>query len=211
MINGFVELNPLLTAKTLENKRYKNLMNFTCQWGKIPILPDSIHGVFVRYLFKFSPLVLEKAEQIMKEMNMSDIKEYGVVNIRSGFLGTHNEGNSHKGYAIHSQQWEVTVRHAINKSEQLGIHVPVVLCCDSEKVKLWAQAHYAGKVTSIPGKPIHVDHISVANKTNAEIETAAQVVIMSRATFLHRTFIRGFTDAAIHMCPIVEPSHYMTF
>ena len=204
VFNGFLELHQLLTAKILKNKRYQILMNATR--GKTPILPDSIHGVFVRYLFKFSPPVLEKAEQIMKEMNMSDIEEYGVANIRSGFLGTRNEGNC---YAIHSQQWEVILNHALHKNEQLGIHVPVVLCCDSEKVKSWAQAHYAGKVISIPGKPVHVDHIGVADKLNAEIQTAAEVVIMSRATFLHRTFINGFTNVAIHICPFVEPSHYM--
>ena len=196
----------MLTAKFQENKRYQILMNAT--WGKTPILPDSIHGLFVRYLFQFSPPVLEKAEQIMKEMNMSDIKEYGVANIRSGFLGTLNEGNH---FAIHPQQWEVILNHAIHKSEQLGIHVPVVLCCDSEKVKSWAQAHYSGKVISIPGKPVHVDHISVADKLKVEIQTAAEVAIMSRATFLHRTlnFINGFTNVAIHICPFVEPSHYI--
>ena len=125
VFDGFVELHQLLTAKTLENKRYQVLMNAT--WGKTPILPDSIHGMFVRYLFKFSSPVLEKADQIMKEMNMSDIEEYGVVNIRSGFLGILNEEGNY--YTIHSQQWEVILDQAVNKSEQLGIHVPVVLCC----------------------------------------------------------------------------------
>ena len=205
VFDGFVELHQLLTAKTLENKRYQILMNATR--GKTPILPDSIHGVFVRYLFKFSPPVLEKAEQIMKEMNMSDIEEYGVANIRSGFLGILNEEGNY--YTIHSQQWEVILDQAVNKSEQLGIHVPVVLCCDSEKVKSWAQAHYTGKVISIPGKPVHVDQIGVDDKLNAEIQTVAEVVIMSRATFLYRSFMNGFTNVSIHMCPFVEPSHYI--
>ena len=203
VFNGFVELHQLLTAKTLENKRYQVLINETR--GETPVLPDSIHGVFVRYLFKFSPPVLEKADQIMKEMNMSDIEEYGVANIRSGFLGTLNEEAPYN-YTIHSQQWEVILDQAVNKSEQLGIHVPVVLCCDSEKVKSWAQAHYTGKVISIPGKPVHVDYIRVADKLNAEIQTAAEGVIMSRATFLCRSFINGFTNVAIHMCPFVKSS-----
>ena len=74
---------------------------------------------------------------------------------------------------------EVILHHVIHKSEQLGIHVTVELCCDLERVKLWVQAHYTGKVISIPGKPVHVDKFAVANKLNAEIETAAEVVIMS--------------------------------
>ena len=205
VFDGFVELHQLLTAKTLENKRYQILMNATR--GETPILPDSIHGMFVRYLFKFSSPVLEKADQIIKEMNMSDIEDYGVANIRSGFLGILNEEGNY--YTIHSQQWEVILDQAVNKNKQLGIHVPVVLCCDSEKVKSWAQAHYTGKVISIPGKPVHVDQISVADKLNAEIQTAAEVVIMSRATFLYRSFMNGFTNVSIHMCPFVESSHYI--
>ena len=206
VFNGFVELHQLLSAKTLGNKRYQGLMNVTR--GKTPILPDSIHGMFVRYLFKFSPAVLEKAEQIMKEIKMSGVKKYGVVNIRSGFVGTLNEGIH---YAIYPEQWEIIMRHAVHENQQLGIHAPVVLCCDSEKVKSWVQAHYNGKVISIPGKPVHVDKLAVANKLNAEIQTGAEVAIMSRATFLHRTFTNGFTNVAIHMCPFVEPSHYMNF
>ena len=144
----------------------------------------------------------------MKEIKMSGIKEYGVVNIRSGFVGTLNESIH---YAIYPEQWEIIMRHAVHENQQLGIHAPVVLCCDSEKVKSWVQTHYNGKVISIPGKPVHVDKLAVADKLNAEIQTGAEVVIMSRATFLHRTFTNGFTNVAIHMCPFVEPSHYMNF
>ena len=108
------------------------------------------------------------------------------LNMRSGFLETCNEGSHH---AIHFQQWVIILHHAVHRSEQLGIHVPVVVCCDSEKVKSRVQGHYTGKVISIPGKPLHLNLISVADKFNTEIETADEVVIMSRATFLHRTFI----------------------
>ena len=201
IFNGFVELHQLLTTKTWENKRYQILMNVTR--GKTPTLPDSIHGVFVRYLFKFSSPVLEKAEQIIREMNMTNVKEYVVANIRSGFLGTLDEGDT---YTIHSQQWKVILDHAVNESEQSGIVASVVLSCDSEKVKSWANEHYHEKVISIPREPVHVDHMDVADKVNAEIETAAELVIMSRATFMIRGYANGFTNVAVHMCPFVEPS-----
>ena len=199
IFNGFVELNQLLTTVTRENKGYQILMNATR--GKTPTLPDSIHGVFVRYLFKFSPPALEKAEQIIKEMDMTNVKEYVVANIRSGFMGTINEGDY---FAIHPQQWKGVLDHAVNNSEQLGINAPVVLTCDSEKIKSWAKTQYNGKVISIPRNPVHVDKMGVADKVNAEIETAAELVIMSRATSMIRIYRNGFTNVAIHMCPFVK-------
>ena len=54
-----------------------------------------------------------------------------------------------------------------------------------------------------------MDQIGVDDKLNAEIETVAEVVIMSRATFLYRSFMNGFTNVSIHMCPFVESSHYI--
>ena len=203
VFNGFVQLHQLLTTKTLKDKRYEILMDLAV--GKPPALPDSIHGVFVRYLFKFSQPTLKKAEQIIDEMNMSDIKKYVVANIRSGFLGTLNEGDY---YVIHSEQWTVILDQAVNKREQLGIDVPVVLSCDSEKIKSWAEEHYSKTVISIPRTPVHVDKMNVADKVNAEIDTAAEIVIMSRANFLIRTYKNGFTNVAIHMCPFVKSSDY---
>ena len=201
VFNGFAKLHQLLTTKTLKNKRYEILMDLAV--GKPPALPDSIHGVFVRYLFKFSQPTLNKAEQIIDEMNMSNIKEYVVANIRSGFLGTLNEGDH---YVIHSEQWKVIMDKAVNKREQLRIDVPVVLSCDSENVKSWAEEHYSKTVISIPRTPVHVDYMDVADKVNAEIETAAEVVIMSQANFLIRTSKNGFTNVAVHMCPFVKSS-----
>ena len=197
IFNGFVEVHQLLTTVTRENKGYQILMNVT----RGETLPDSIHGVFVRYLFKFSPSALEKAEQIIKEMDMTNVKEYVVANIRSGFMGTMNEGDY---YAIHPQQWKGVLDHAVNNSEQLGINAPVVLTCDSEKIKSWAKTQYNGKVISIPRNPVHVDKIDVSDKVNAEIETAAELVIMSRATSMIRIYRNGFTNVAIHMCPFVK-------
>ena len=204
VFNGFVGMHQLLTTKTLENKRYKMLMNLDV--SKTPLLSDSIQSVFDRYLFKFSPFVLEKAEQIMKEMNMSNVRQYVVVNIRSGFLGTHNEGDY---FAVHFQQWEAMLDRGVNKSEELGFDVPVVLCCDSKIVKSWTNAHYNGRVLSIPRKPVHVDHINDTDKLKVETETAAEVVIMSRADFMIRTYVNGFTNVAIHMCPFVNHSELL--
>ena len=164
--------------------------------------------MFDRYLFKFSPFVLEKVEQLMKEINMSNIEQYVVVNIRSGFMGTRNEGG-HNYFAVHPQQWKAILDRGVNKTEEFGLNVPVLLCCDSENVTSWANKHYNiinGKVLSIPRKAVHVDHIKDADKLNIEIETAAEVVIMSRAKFLVRSFDNGFTNVAIHMCPYV--SHF---
>ena len=204
VFNGLVQLHPLLTAKTLKNEMYQTLMNVAV--GEPPTLSDSIHGVFVRYLFKFSPTVLERAEQLIKEIHMSHIKEYVVANIRSGFVGTLDEGEF---FATHSEQWGVVLDHAVNKSKQLGIVAPVVLCCDSENIKSWANAHYSEKVIPIPREPVHVDKMHVADKVNAEIETAAELVIMSRSTFLYRAYRNGFTNVAVHMCPFVKSqSHF---
>ena len=227
VFNGFVQLHQLLTTKTRENKGYQILMNVTRD--KTPTLPDSIHGVFVRYLFKFSSPTLKKAEQILHEMNMTNVKEYVVANIRSGFVGTLNEGDF---FATHSEQWEAVLDHAVNESERLGIVAPVVLSCDSEKVKSWANEHYHEKVISIPREPVHVDKMHVADKVkaeietadelvlvntigvadevNAEIETAAELVIMSRATFLDRAYTNGFTSVAVHMCPFVRSLFHYT-
>ena len=205
VFRGFVELHQLLTTKTRENKGYQILMNVTR--GKPPTLPDSIHGVFVRYLFKFSPPVFEEAEQIMHEMNMTNVKEYVVANIRSGFVGTLNEGDF---FATHSEQWEAVLDHAVNESERLGIVAPVVLSCDSEKIKSWANEHYHEKVISIPREPVHVDKMHVADKVKAEIETAAELVIMSRAMFLDRAYTNGFTNVTVHMCPFVKSFFHHT-
>ena len=201
VFDGFVELHQLLTATTLENKRYQNLMDLAVD--QTPFLPDTIFGVFVRYLFKFSPPVLEEAEQIVRDMNMSNTEEYVVANIRTGFLGTLDEGDY---YTVHFQQWKDILDQAVNKSKELGNDVPVVLCCDSDKVKSWAEEHYNGKVKSIPRTPVHVDHISVNDKSKAEIETTAEVAIMSSATYMIRTYKNGFTDIAIHMCPFLKSS-----
>ena len=204
VLNGLVQLHQLLTTEILKNRGYQTLINMAV--GEPPTLPDSIHGVFFRYLFKFSPPVLERAEELIKEIHMSDIKEYVVVNIRSGFLGTLDEGNH---YAIHSQQWEAMFNRALRKSEQLGISVPVVLCCDSEKVKSWAHKQYNGNVLYFHRKPIHMDLIDVADKSNAEIETTAEAVFMSRASFIVRTFMNGFTNISLHMCPFVKSSELL--
>ena len=92
------------------------------------------------------------------------------------------------------------------------IHVSVVLCCDSEKVKSWVHAgtsHWEGNIHA--WKTSTCGPHQCCDKFNAEIETAAEVVIMSRATFSCRTFINGFANVAIHMCPFVEPSCHMNF
>ena len=204
VFNGFVQMHQFFTTQTLENMWYQILMNIDV--SKTPLLSDSIQSVFDRYLFKFSQSVLEKVKQLMKEINMSNIKQYVVVNIRSGFMGTRNEGG-HNYFAVHPQQWKAILDRGVNKTEEFGLNVPVLLCCDSENVTSWANTHYNnGKVLSIPRKAVHVDHINDADKLNIEIETAAEVVIMSRAKFLVRSFENGFTNVAIHMCPYV--SHF---
>ena len=97
----------------------------------------------------------------------------------------------------------------LRKSEQLGISVPVVLCCDSEKVKSWAHKQYNGNVLYFHRKAIHMDLIDVADKSNAEIETTAEAVFMSRASFIVRTFMNGFTNISLHMCPFVKSSELL--
>ena len=166
-------------------------------------IPRSIQGVLVRYLLKFSPPVLEKADELFKEIYMSDTQQYVVANIRSGFLGTFNERT--RKMAVTPRRWEAIVDPAVKKNKQLGTNAPILLCTDSDKVKSWAGEQYNGTVVSIPRKPIHVGKIfkNVDDKSNAEIETVAEVVIMSRASFLFKTFSNGFTSVACQMCPFV--------
>ena len=139
--------------------------------------------MLTRYLFKFSPSVLQKAEQLDEEMDISDTKRYVVANVRSGFL---NEASTIM--AVNPRQWKAIVDRAVTKSKQLGTNVPVVLCTDSDEVKSWAREHYNVTVKSIPWKPIHIGRFykNVDDKSKAEIQTVAEVVIMSRASFLFR-------------------------
>ena len=171
-------------------------------------IPRSIQGVLVHYLLKFSPPVLEKVQELFKEMHMSYTQHYVVANIRSGFLGTLNEFKRSRNMAATAHRWEGIIDPAVKKNNQLGTNVPVVLCTDSDKVKSWAREHYNGTVVSIPRRPIHVGRIfkDVVNKSNAEIETVAEVAIMSRASFLFKTSGTGFTSVACQMCPFVISS-----
>ena len=199
--NNIVKLGKLFSNRVRENKRFQIFMNVA---DHLPVaVPPSIQGVLVRYLFKFSPPVLKKADELCKEMNMSDTQQYVAANIRSGFLGTLNERAVKM--AVTPCQWESIVDPAVKKSKQLGKNVPVVLCTDSDKVKSWAREHYNGTVILVPRKPIHIATMikNVDDKSNTEIETVAEVVLMSRALFLFRTFRNGFTSVAGQMCPFV--------
>ena len=201
--NNLVDVRELVSNRIQENYRFQILTNAARADNRILPRVYPIHGVLTRYLFKFSPPVLEKAQELAEEMNMSDTKQYVVANVRSGFLGTLNEISTMMAVTPH--QWEAIVDRAVTKSKQLGANVPVLLCTDSDKVKSWARKHYNGTVKSIPWKPIHIGRIfkNVDDKSNAEIETVAEVVIMSRASFLFKTFNNGFTSVAVYMCPFL--------
>ena len=116
------------------------------------ILPRGhpIRGVLTRYSFKFSPSVLQNAEQLAEEMNISDTKQYVVANVRSGFLGTMNEASTMMAVNPRQCHWKAIVDRTVTKSKQLGTNVSVVLCTDSDEVKSWAREHYNVTVKSIP-------------------------------------------------------------
>ena len=65
------------------------------------------------------------------------------------------------------------------------MHLAVVLCCDSEKVKSWVQAHYTGKVISIPGKPVHVDFIMSVLPISSMQKSRQQTKWYVSSHFLH--------------------------
>ena len=106
-------------------------------------------GELLRYLFLFDSRVVEKVDNIQRQLGLLN-KPYLAVHIRTGFLGMEqDEGkrrfNSRKAFR-NSTDWEKTIACSIRRANHLyGPENPIYLATDSNLVKKLALSKYGGR------------------------------------------------------------------
>ena len=162
-----------------------------------------VSSVVTHFLFKFDHSVLEKAQQISNEMNISEEQRYVAVHIRTGFFGTLNETRYDFIKYHKASSWKALLDCAIRHSQRLGPDVPIFLFTDSDIVKLWTVKQYNGRIVPFPRRAAHVDKMGKGGQDiiSNESETAAELAIISRASVLVRGYRSGFSTVGLDLCP----------
>ena len=191
--------------RMLKEKNFQQLASFL-KGGAVQ--QTFVSSVVARFLFKFGHSVLEKAQQMSNEMNISEEQRYVAVHIRTGFFGTLNEPRQDFIRYHNASSWKTLLDCAIRHSQRLGSDVPIVLFTDSDIVKRWAVKQYNDRIVPFPRQAVHVDKMGKdeQDKIWKESETAAELAIISRASVLVRGYRSGFSTVALEMCPFSASS-----
>ena len=130
------------------------------QFGITTQLTDNFAGVpleifsgeLLRYLFRFEKSVVDKAQQIERQLGLFD-QPYLALHIRTGFLGMkQDEGfrfNSRKAFR-NSTAWNKTIACSVKLTNKLfGMKQPIYLATDSDKVKELALTKHGQRIKTV--------------------------------------------------------------
>jgi hypothetical protein len=187
------------TKKKLYGKHLEDVIKYITTSDR----PRLVNSMLAHYLLAFSNSAVKMAKHISSKMGIPAEQKYVAVHIRTGFLGIWNEVPARFSLYHKPSTWRLLLDCAINKSQILGTHVPIVLFTDSPVVKSWAAENYKARIVVIPGVAVHIDKMTKrGNMTLQEVATGAELVIMSRASLLVQGYRSGFSTVALEICPI---------
>ena len=142
-------------------------------------IPTSfLSGELLRYLFHFKGYVVDKVDQVQRELDISD-KPYLAVHLRTGFLGMKQEEeghfNAHKIYR-NPKDWEETLACAVKLADRLyGQESSIFLATDSSKVKELAVERYGKRYVMVNVMLQHV--ASSGSKEQGKLEDEKMDII----------------------------------
>ena len=166
---------------------------------------ELISGVLVRFLFRFSAILLPGIVNMTKALGLEHHPYVG-VHLRTGFFGTLNENPERFGEFHHKKMWKQLLDCAIEKGEALlGSGSAIVLLTDSTVVKEWATNQYNGRVMVTPKEIIHIDKEEDSDHSNdAALQAGAELGILAYSSLLFVSSSSGFSHVAREYCGIPE-------
>lgn len=166
---------------------------------------EMVSSLLVRFLFRFSGILLPGIVNMTKAMGLGN-QPYVGVHLRTGFYGTLNENPKRFGEFYQKVVWQQLLDCAIEKGKALlDSEFAIVLLTDSTVVKEWATNQYNGRVLVTHTEAIHFDKEEDCDRAmDAELQAGTELGILAYSSVFFVSSSSGFSNVAREYCGISE-------
>ena len=125
-------------------------------------------GLAFRYLFRFSPYLMQEVEAARRVLGLQGLSYVG-LHVRTGFVGAQEYERYHPKLFKKPWQWKDSVACAHRyTNQQFPNGAPIFIATDSQQVKVMVWPGYSGEIRCLNNSVLHLDKLSQVHHRTVE-------------------------------------------